>query len=720
MQRSRRSDPGSGRLGPSFVVLLALGVTLACTPPPPNVLLITLDTTRADHLSCYGYPQDTTPAIDDLAAQSCRFSQAFATNPITLPSHASILTGTYPLYHGVRDNSTFVVPEQALTLAEVLAGRGWETVAFTGSFVLDSRFNLDQGFELYDDRVEAGWSIDELTQREQNAFGFAERKANMVVKSALEWLERPRRRPFFAWLHFFDPHEPINPPEPHRSRFGEGYDCEIAFVDEQVGRFLSALKERGEYDRTLVVVVGDHGEGLLDHGEPTHSLLIFDSTMRVPLIIRRPGQREARVVDSVTSTVDIMPTVLDLLGIAPPAEVQGLSLVPLMDGQEGPADRAIYMESLAGRLQCGWGELRGLRSAHEKLIHGPVPRVFRVDGDPAELHDLAGQDPNAVQRLTERLEQVIATYRNPAGSSLAMPDTEARAKLESLGYILSSLQTSRGITDDLHAVAGLADPIARRHLFDLHGVGMDLLRMGSYFEGIRVLESVVAGDPTNARTLTTIASAYLIHGNQPDKAREMYERSLAIDPYQDEAHYFMARICMAQGDLDGAEAHCQAILDFLPGSFTALYELGRVHEARGEQELALDFYQQAHAADPSNLASVIALATLHARRNELDQTRRYLEMALALDPANPSVLYNVGIWYLETGDADEALVNLRKVVSINPADRDAHYVIGKLLAERGEYAEARRSLATARSMENRRGRLQRIDEIVAAMDKASQ
>lgn len=317
-------------------VLLAL-VLLLCGcggEDRMNVLLVTFDTTRADRLGCYGYSEPTSPNIDELAAAGALFTDAICTNPITLPSHTSIMTGTYPIFHGVRDNSTFVVRDSVVTLAEVFAREGYQTAAITASFVLDSRFNLDQGFADYNDRVAEGWSKDEIEIRAANAFGFAERKANLVTTAAIDWLRKPRSKPFFLWLHYFDPHQPVNPPEPHHSRFSEPYAGEIAYMDEQFGHVLTELKSRGEFEHTLIVLVADHGEGQMDHSEPTHSLLIFDSTMRVPLIFHMPGAPAGLVLDELASGIDVMPTILDLLELEIPADVQGYSLAPLIRGYD--------------------------------------------------------------------------------------------------------------------------------------------------------------------------------------------------------------------------------------------------------------------------------------------------------------------------------------------------------------------------------------------------
>jgi arylsulfatase A-like enzyme len=473
----------------TIILLVAAALLSSCAGDDrPNVLLITLDTTRADHLGCYGYGPPTTPNIDRIAAESWVFDHVYATNPITLPSHTSIMTGTYPMAHGTRDNSPFVVPDRVTTLAEVLEQAGYETAAIVASFVLDSRFNLDQGFDSYEDNVGAQWSIDEVRVRAANEFGFSERKANLVTAAALDWLERPHRRPFFLWLHYFDPHEPINPPEPHQSRFTEAYDAEVAFADEQLGRFLDALRRHGELDSTIVIITADHGEGLTDHDEPTHSLLIFDSTMHVPLIIRPPGGRPSSRIAPIASIVDIAPTLLDMLGIEIPAEVQGRSLVPVMGGGADWPDRFVYMESLVARLQCGWGELRGLRSGTEKLIHGPKPRYYRVDTDPQEIYDLASQQPQRMAELTSELDRALEHWRGPETAAVTAPlDDSALAKLQALGYIAGSVAAPVGLDRSLATDAALDDPHDMQRLFNLFSIALEDLRRGEHLVGIRRL-----------------------------------------------------------------------------------------------------------------------------------------------------------------------------------------------------------------------------------------
>jgi arylsulfatase A-like enzyme/Tfp pilus assembly protein PilF len=684
----------------AFLLLVIAGLFASCGGDRrPNVLLVTLDTTRADHLGCYGYGPPTTPSIDRLAAESWVFDHAYATNPTTLPSHTSIMTGTYPMAHGTRDNSTFVVPDRVTTLAETLGQAGYETAAIVASFVLDSRFNLDQGFATYDDNVGAQWSIDEVRVREANEFGFSERKANLVTAAALDWLERPHRDPFFLWLHYFDPHEPINPPEPHQSRFTEAYDAELAFADEQLGRFLDSLRRRGELDSTIVIIVADHGEGLTDHDEPTHSLLIFDSTMHVPLIIRPPGGRTSTRVAPIASIVDIVPTVLDMLDIAIPAEVQGRSLVPVMEGEADWPGRFVYMESLLARLQCGWGELRGLRSGSEKLIHGPKPRYYRVDADPQEIYDLALREPQRVVELTGDLERALQQWRGPAAEAAATPlDETALAQLQALGYIARPVAAPVGLDGSLATVAALDDPHDMQRLFNLFSIALEDLRQGAHLVGIRRLETVLASDPDNPAVLTYLGKAYLLMAHQPVQAQVAFERALAADPRQYEASYIMARLRLAEGDVAAAERYARAALEVMPDSVEALYELARVETAKGEDERAIATMRLALERDPAHLPSLVGLATVYSIRKEHEAARPYFERALAIAPDNAEVLYNVAIWRLQGHDTAAAMRRLQEVLRVAPQHGDAHYVLGTLLQEAGDADGARQHLIQARRL----------------------
>ena len=659
----------------------------------PNVVLVTFDTTRADHVGAFGYDKGTTPNVDRLAAEGTRFTHVYSTNPITLPAHTSLMTGTYPPFHGVRDNSAFVVRDDVTTLAEVLAARGYETAAFVGAFVLDSRFHLDQGFETYDDQVGRDWSRDELETRAALAFGFSERKANLVTLAALRWMEqRDATRPFFLWLHYFDAHEPRNPPEPHGSKFSDPYDAEIAFADEQLGRFLDELRG-GSGANTYVVFTADHGEGLQEHGEPTHSLLLFDGVLRVPLVIAGPGIAEGAADPRLGSLVDVLPTILGRLGIPPSPDVQGVDLLGAVD----PAvERVVYMESLVGFLQHGWAPLRVLRTATTKLIHGPAPRLYRIDEDPGEVWNVADREPETVADLTARLARFLEeTAGKDENGSTRELDEESLHQLAALGYVGASVAAARRIRDDLSQSEGLADPHERRYLFDLFGIATERIKEGNVESGMEQLQEVIAADAENTAALTRLGMAYVAYAHQPELAQPLLERSIAIDPYQEEAHYFLARIHLAANRPQEARAQCLAILEFQPRSDSAHYELARIALSQGESREALDHLLIAYQLDPTNVSILLGLATFHGQRTEQTEAEKYLREALAVDPDNALVLYNVGVWYLQDGNSDRAVDYLRRSVAEAPDDAMASYVLGKLYVEIGRGGEGRPLLERA-------------------------
>ncbi|MEA3409899.1 MAG: sulfatase, partial [Candidatus Eisenbacteria bacterium] len=329
-----------------------------------NVLLVTLDTVRADRLGCYGYESAETPTLDALAAQGVRFDDAVTSVPVTLPSHATILTGLSPLNHGVRDNGRYRLAEEHVTLAEVLSSHGYDTAAFVGCFVVDARFGLDQGFDIYDFEVSAEGYHPEMLD-------FNERSATDVTDAAVRWLDERAisgaSTPFFAWVHYFDPHQPYQSPLQRLPRFAiRPYDAEIAYVDAELGRLLGKLDDLGARDKTVIVVAGDHGEALGEHGEPTHGMLIYESTMRVPLIVSCTALFDGAyyMADRVVGLTDVRPTVEDLLGVTGSPPVDGESL--LRSGAD--EDRAIYVETEMPLSLAGWSPLRGLRTHNHKYI----------------------------------------------------------------------------------------------------------------------------------------------------------------------------------------------------------------------------------------------------------------------------------------------------------------------------------------------------------------
>ena len=390
-KRERRGRRASAGLLAGISLLAFLGCS---APEPANVVLITFDTTRADRLGPYGYEEGSTPTLDRMAQQGFTFDAHMTPIPITLPAHTTLLTGLTPPAHTVRDNGTFTVPEDALTLAEILQEEGYDTSAFVASFPLEEQFNLDQGFGHYDDEF-SDHSTAPL--RPQMDIFFDERRAGAVVDAALRYHRERRPGPFFTFLHFFDPHQPQLPPSPYDVQFrAQPYDGEIAYADEQLGRFLNFLEERGDLDNTLVIFTSDHGEGLGEHGEVSHAMLLHQATLRIPLILQGPGVSQGRTSEWTFST-QIFATVLDYLGLdTPELPVEpGHSLLPLM-ANEGEAPEGwprfnAYFETIAPRASQGWAQQVGFMRESWRLVEGPRPTLYDLDQDPRELDNRHAQ-----------------------------------------------------------------------------------------------------------------------------------------------------------------------------------------------------------------------------------------------------------------------------------------------------------------------------------------
>ncbi|PYV00959.1 MAG: hypothetical protein DMG26_14545 [Acidobacteria bacterium] len=389
----------------------------------PNVVVITIDTLRADHLGCYGYSRIETPNLDALARLGARFTQAYTPVPITLPAHTAIFTGSFPMATGMHDFSGNKLPANGATLAKVLRDNGYTTAAFIGAAVLDSRFGLNQGFETYFDHFD-------FSRLDETNLDLTERRGDLVMDEALGWLKQAPR-PFLLWIHLYDPHFPYTPPEPYASRYRTHlYDGEIAFADAQVGRLLSFLKQRGLFDHSVIALAGDHGEGLGEHGEKTHGFFIYNSTLHVPLILKVPGAAP-RVVAEDVSLVDAMPTLLQELKLPIPASVQGRSLLGLILGRQGPTaarPSELYAETYLPLLHFRWGQLRGLESGGWQYIDAPRPELYDVRSDPRELRNLYGARQSLAHEMHDRLYGVIRRFTPASGNAASASGRSATSR----------------------------------------------------------------------------------------------------------------------------------------------------------------------------------------------------------------------------------------------------------------------------------------------------
>lgn len=569
------------RWEPCRAILILAALTAACGnsesgDPATNVLLVTLDTTRTDAIGCYSGPAGVSPTIDDFAARGLRFEQAYTPAPLTLPAHSSLLTGRTPDEHGVRSNNVYALPEEEITLAEILSEEGYDTAAFVASYVLDSQYGLAQGFDQYGDDIDVGAS---------DISKVAERSAEEVTNQALGWLEsREEQRPFFLWIHYYDPHYPHELQAGQKARFESIYHDEVAYCDGQLARVRDALKSTGQLDHTFVVITADHGEGQLEHGETTHGYFLYQGTQHVPLILSHPTLEPGQRVADPASLIDVLPTVLGFLKLDGP----GAGGVDLLAG-DLKSREPIYMEAELARLDFGLSPLRGAVSGELKLIDAPLPEVYDLLQDPLESNNLAQGRSAELRELQTWLRE---RAKNSTSDARYSPDVQATAKIMGLGYAGTTDQAEVRREDwkqeDLarwatllnaglrHYQAGELDKCVQSLLplvqecdssfsAELY-LGLALVQTTSIEEGLKHLEAAVALEPkasAEAHWNIAVAKARLQRmGDVPKHLRQAIE----IDPTHLRARQKLAEIALGAGNRKEARLHLNALLTHGPDS----------------------------------------------------------------------------------------------------------------------------------------------------------
>jgi arylsulfatase A-like enzyme/Tfp pilus assembly protein PilF len=571
----------------------------------PDVIVVTLDTTRADALSCYGAKTVRTPTLDGFAADGVLFEKCYTQAPLTLPSHTTLMTGTLPLYHGVRDNGAYIVPQKLVTMAELLKDMGYETGAFVGAWVLDSKWGLGQGFDTYFDDFD-------LRKFANVSFDDVRRPANEVLDAALPWLEAHKNRPFFAWIHLYDAHSPYSPPPPFDAEYaGRPYLGAVAFMDSQLGRLRDFLDRNGLLRDSIVVIAGDHGESLGEHGEATHGFFLYQATLHVPLIIDTPSAGgRGKVSAEPVGLVDVLPTVCALAGLAWPAEVQGQSLRPLLEGRKRGEASLVYSETDYPLLHYGWSGLKSVQDGRHKLILAPAPELYDLDADPAEAKNLVYLEKNVFQDLKSRAGSLIeAAGRNAFETDPSKIDAETRERLAALGYVGSFMDPAR-------RRGKLADPKDKIGVYNGLARARDLQSGGRPDEAIRVVREVLSTDPDAGAAAYDILGASYLARNDFAQAAENVRRALALDPQIPNGHYRLGWLAEKEGRLAEAEAEYLKELEISPGHFKALYNLSRVYDRTGRLERERETLEKCLQADPKFPLTYFYLARLDLARGE--------------------------------------------------------------------------------------------------------
>ncbi len=619
-------------------------------PHDLNVVIVTLDTTRADRLGCYGFSRIETPHLDALAREGVVFENATSTAPLTFPSHSSIFTGLIPPHHGARDNGGFFLDDARTTLAERLKAAGYATGAFIGAWVLESRWGLAQGFDEYSDRFD-------LSKYKVISLGTVQKPGDEVMDGALKWLDSVRQRRFFAWVHLYDPHAPYEPPEPFASRYrGQPYLGEIAYTDKVVGRLTSWLETQGLMDRTIVVVVGDHGESLGDHGEASHAYFIYGATTHVPLIVRTPWGLTGRSAAQV-STVDILPTVLDVVGLPPQDGIDGRSLARALLDPAAALDHSAYSETYFPRYHFGWQHLRSLRDDRYTYVDAPRPELYDRSQDPGETRNVFKAYSQRAEAMRLRLEEMSRTTDAQAPERKQL-DPETLQRLAALGYVGNVIDV------DPHAV--LPDPKDKLPLFEAMNAAKGFAQDGDLERAVLKMQSVIAEDPKIMDAHLTVGN-WLVRLKRPDEAVAAYKQALALKP-DDEI---------------------------------ALGNLAHLYLARGKQKDALDaleVFRTALRANPKNPQSWYQLATLYLDTNHLAEAESAFKDTLAVNPKMGAAYNGLGVVAFTRGDLVTAEELERKGLALEPRLRTAHYNLGRIREARGDAVQAealyREELAT--------------------------
>jgi choline-sulfatase len=634
--------------------LLVVLLLAACSREKPryNVVLITLDTTRADHLGCYG-SAIRTPAIDKIASSGVRFDQADSAAPLTLPSHATILSGLLPVHHGVRNNGAAPFPASKDTLATVFHQQGYATAAFVSSFVLDHRFGLNRGFDKYDDTV----------QRDASSLIDSERRAAATADAAIAWLATNRGRPFFAWVHFYDPHAAYAPPPP----YPQTYDGEIAYVDAQIARLVGTL----DRNRTIVVLAGDHGEGLGEHGELHHGLLTYESTLRVPFIIASPQLKPA-VVRTPVSTADLAPTIAALAG-AMLEGVDGKDVSEALEKGLEPKAHEIYAET-EYPVTFGWSGLRVLRNEQLKLIEGRSSELFRL---PDETTDVAASERRQLSLLTRHLSEL----KSGEITSTAVVDAETKAKLASLGYVAPAAPLP---------ASQRADPRTMRDLFRKFEDATAAMSRDPR-EAKQLAEQLVAADPRNRVFRSTLANVSRITGDMT-RSIALYREAVALSPADGDAWYDLASALEQTHAIKEAQAAAEEAVRLKPNDAEAHNLRGTVLAESGAATPAMEAFQRALAIDPRNARAYTNTGNVLRDLSRNDDAAAAYQRAAELDPRDPDPLNGLGVLLVQQGHSREAMPYFDQALALAPDFGEARLNRAVALVTLGDNGRARSEL----------------------------
>jgi len=636
-----------------------------------NLLLVTLDTTRADRIGCYGYAKAKTPNLDTLALKGVRFSNAYCQVPLTLPSHCSILTGTYPIYHKVHNNGSYYLSSSHITLAEILKEKGYKTAAFVSSFTVDSRFGLDQGFDVYDDKFQE----DEVMKRLSS-----ERRADKVFYSFSNWVDKDDKQKFFCWIHFYDPHLPYDPPSPYKEEFSDSpYDGEIAYMDFYLGKIIDKLEEKGKLDNTLIVIAGDHGEALGERGELDHGFFIYDNTLKVPFILYcEKNLPQGMVIGSRVRLIDIMITILGMIEAPVNKEIQGTNLLKYLEGKEKD-DLPSYVETYYPREMCGWSELIGLIDTEWKYIQAPKEELYNIKRDPEEEKNLINKEKKIASTMKEKLKNIIKDYSSEIEEGKKKLTLEEQERLRSLGYLGTEFSgdISRGDLADPKDKIDECQIIFQAQMYEFQR---------NYQKAIEFYNKIISLEPQMSMNYFKLARIYQ-HMNKHKEAVQVLKKGIENNP---DEYILLSRLGMVYvelGKLKEALELTQAALKINPDYFDSLITSGLIMRRLGRQKEAVEYYQKALKIEPENKFLQMNYAHSLGASGRTEEALEIYDKLKNEHPDDYQVYQDMGIIFASMGNLEKSCENFKKAVSLNPSPM-TYFNYALILEKAGNLEEA--------------------------------
>ena len=733
--------------------IFLVNYSMASTPSTPSdtkvshVILITIDTLRADRLGCYGYEEIKTPFIDALAGEGVLFQQAYVPVPVTFPSHVSILAGTYPPFHKVRNNGNFTLNNETVTLAEIFSDHGYQTSAFIGAYVLDSFYGLDQGFHYYEDDFSEGKDNEEKL--------IQEKRAEQVTNSAVKWLEKNYKSSFFIWLHYFDPHAPYIPPSPFAEKYSQNlYNGEIAYTDHCLGKLFHKLRELGIYDTSTIIVTSDHGESLGEHGELTHGVFIYDVTLRVPLIIKNKSFPASKRISTFVRTIDIAPSILEISGITYTGPMHGKSFLNLIHDRPEKEERVLYCESYLPYYNHGWSPLIGLRAGNWKFIKAPKPELYNLKHDPLEKHNVIQKQERIKNQMEEKLQKLLSSLLPPASEheEKILPSQAHLEKLMSLGYIVTApSKKEKGPLSDPKDQIWLLDYLNRgfgcllaedpnqaifefralidqdpENLFAHLILGATYCKKRLYDLALKEFKKVAQIDDAYMDIHSRLASVYEIKG-LPDQAIEEYKLAIQKYPRCAENYNLLANIYLKMERYDEAIQQLKKAVELKPHFILAHNNLGLAYGKKKQYALALQEFQEAVKENPNlvevynNLGCVyLELGIIVKQRQKIiqipawsqelkkvykqiptlkehpaaafDLAQKAFEDALTFDAHYKEARVNLGITYLNAGLIKKSIAEFQKILTEDPTDIQSRLNLAVVYLQSEAKEEAMKSL----------------------------